>query len=63
MRRVISTVVAMALLLGGLWLCWEWFSAPGHGDAGRKVTGMLFWIGPFMAIVGGLWLASDWLDL
>jgi hypothetical protein len=59
MRKTISTILVTVLLLIGLYVCWVWFTAPGHVGGGKYV----FWLGPFMAIVGGVWLASDWFDL
>jgi hypothetical protein len=63
MRKTISTILATALLLGGLWFCWEWFTAVDPEGRGARVAGKLFWVGPVLIITGGIWLASDWLDL
>jgi len=59
MRKTISTTLATALLLTGLYVCWVWFTAPVH-VAGAKY---IFVLGPFMTIVSAVWLASDWFDL
>lgn len=32
MRKAISTILATALLLGGLYVCWVWFTAPARAD-------------------------------
>jgi hypothetical protein len=63
MRKAISTILATALLLGGLWYCYEWFTAVDPEGRGTRAAGKLFWIGPVLAIAGGIWLASDWFDL
>jgi hypothetical protein len=63
MRKAISTILATALLLGGLWWCWEWLTAPGLEDAGPRLAKLGFWAGILPAIAGGLWLASDWFNL
>ena len=60
MRKIISTILATALLLFGLWWSWEWFTAPGIETVGRRMVKFGFWIGVFPALIGGLWLASDW---
>ena len=59
MRKAVSTILATALLLTGLYVCWVWFTAPGHVGGGKYI----FVLGPFMTIVGAVWLASDWFDL
>jgi hypothetical protein len=63
MRKTISTILASLLLLAGLWLCYEWFTAVDPEGRGTRFAGKVFWIGPVLAIVGGIWLASDWFDL
>ena len=63
MRKTISTVLATTLLIVGLWVCWEWFAALDHADAGGRTLKFAFLIGPTLVIVGSLWLASDWFDL
>ena len=64
MRRAISTIIATALLLGGAWLCWEWFMliAPNH-DMPYKASRFTASIGAFMSAAGGIGLAADWFDL
>jgi hypothetical protein len=60
MRKAISTILATALLLGGLslsWLFWGWFTAP---DASGRLPTLLFLIGPLLAALGGAWLWDDW---
>jgi len=63
MRKAISTILATALLLGGLWWTWEWFTAPVQEGLGPRLWSMGFWAGAFPAILGALWLAADWFDL
>jgi hypothetical protein len=63
MRKAISTILATALLLGGLWICYEWFTAVDPVGRDTLAARKLFWIGPVLAIAGGIWLASDWFDL
>jgi hypothetical protein len=58
MRKTISTILAMALLLTGLYFCWVWFTAPVHVRGAKYI----FVLGPFMTIVGAAWLASDWFN-
>jgi hypothetical protein len=57
MRKALSTILATALLLIGLYVSWVWFTAPVHGGK------YIFVLGPFMVIVGAVWLASDWFNL
>ena len=54
-RRMVGLVIAPLLMLIGLWLCLEgiW-----HGN----LSGGIFWVGSFLALVGGLWLVSDRFD-
>jgi len=59
MRKTISTILATALLLIGLYVCWVWFTAPVHVGGSKYI----FVLGPFMTIVGVVWLASDRFDL
>jgi hypothetical protein len=60
MRKTISTILATALLLAGLWrswLFWGWFTA---SDASGRLPILLLVLGPFVAILGGAWLWEDW---
>jgi hypothetical protein len=59
MRKALSTILATALLLIGLYVSWVWFTAPVHEGGGKYI----FVLGPFMVIVGAVWLASDWFNL
>ena len=52
---MVGLVIAPLLILIGLWLCLEGMS---HGS----LTGGVFWVGSFLALVGGLWLVSDRFD-
>ena len=54
-RRIFGLVIAPLLMLIGLWLCLE---GMWHG----KLSGGIFWVGSFLALVGGLWLVSDRFD-
>ena len=54
-RRMVGLVIAALLMLIGLWLCLE---GMWHG----KLSGGIFWVGSFLALVGGLWLVSDRFD-
>jgi hypothetical protein len=63
MRKIVSTILATALLLGGLWWTWEWLTARGVEGTGPRLMKIGFWIGVFPALAGGVWLASDWFDL
>jgi hypothetical protein len=54
-RRMVGLVIAPLLMLIGLWLCLE---GMWHG----KLSGGIFWVGSFLALVGGLWLVSDRFD-
>jgi len=58
-KKAISTILATALLLTGLYVCWVRFTAPGHVGGAKYI----FVLGPFMVIVGAVWFASDWFDL
>ena len=58
MRKTISTTLATALLLTGLYVCWVWFTVPVHVGGAKYI----FVLGPFMTTVGAVWLASDWFD-
>ena len=44
--------MAPLLILMGLWLCFS------HST----LSGGIFWVGSFLALVGGLWLVSDRFD-
>jgi len=59
MRKAISTILASALLLFGLWWAWEWFTQ----EVGDRVMKVDFLIALLPAFVGAVWLASDWFDL
>ena len=52
---MVGLVIAPLLMLIGLWLCLE---GMWHG----KLSGGIFWVGSFLALVGGLWLVSDRFD-
>ena len=52
---MVGLVIAPLLIVVGLLLCLE---GVGHG----KLSGGIFWVGPFLAVAGGLWLVSDWFD-
>jgi hypothetical protein len=54
MRKAISTVLALALLLGGLWWCWMALTSTGDVRVFHVV------MGAFPAFLGAVWLASDW---
>jgi hypothetical protein len=56
MRKIISTILATGLVLGGLWLCWLFFTPGGSG----RLPILPFLLGPFMAVLGGAWLWEDW---
>jgi len=43
-RRLAGLVMAPLLILMGLWLCLS------------NLSGGIFWVGSFLALVGGLWL-------
>ena len=49
-RRLAGLVMAPLLILMGLWLCLS------------NLSGGIFWVGSFLALVGGLWLVSDRFD-
>jgi hypothetical protein len=55
MRKAISTVLALGLIVFGLWWLWglEMYPPPVV-----KVFHIL--VGAFPIFVGGVWLASDW---
>ena len=52
---MVGLVIAPLLMLIGLWLCIE---GMWHGN----LSGGIFWVGSFLALVGGLWLVSDRFD-
>jgi hypothetical protein len=63
MRKIISTVIATAMILFGLWWTWEVLAVPEIGTVSRKFVRFDLLIGVFPALVGCLWLAADWYDL
>jgi len=60
MRKAISTVLALALIVGGLfWVGVQFIPS----DAPSRMSKISLLLGAFPAVVGALWLAADWFDL
>jgi hypothetical protein len=59
MRKAISTVLALALIAGGLYWCGLWSEGVGAEPVGKA----RFWIGIWPIIIGGVWLVAEWRDL
>jgi hypothetical protein len=59
MRRIISGVLALALMCGGLVLIISFLSNPVGDDGPRRIAWAAWAAGLFMAGMGGTWLVAE----